>query len=335
MKTFFCALLALVLPMTVFGYVPHHGSCSGEITVEGEWIYFSPTSESTFYVVPTPRESESSNPNGERRANRLDDFYSGYRVAAAYDFCNRYVAVTWTSLKATHDDSDTNDFLFPTATPGAITDSITGNFASQSHRLTYYALDSVIGQTIICGNCFNLDFFYGVQYAHLFAKDFYFYDMHEKDFNIAPFIQGTERETFWGVGPEIGLSFVSPIWCGFALNGQSTTALLIGQPNTTSNFFNNELKGGNSNVQNTRAYRVVPFLDLRLGVEYDYCLNTPCFGNCFPRLDFTLSAGYEALVYFNALSRYRTLAVTQDGLSFDEYRNVAMHGPYISLALTF
>ncbi len=325
--------ILFTLPLsTVFGspYTPTQ-RCPGDFSVEAEWIYFSPNSESRYFAIENA--TLVAPVNGEREAVPFDNFHSGYRVAAAFTFCDnecdRYASVTWTSLKAHESRTLTRPTatLLPADVPPIV--GFTGfTSATGSHHFSYYAVDGVVGQKIICDCCVDVDLFAGVHYAHFLTR--------ENDVFGANAVTLVEHNDFWGVGPEFGINAVAPVWCGFSLLGNISTAFIAGKPRSTLDVGTTTI--ASYNVHNERRWRLVPYVDLRLGLNYDFCLpcGFDCLSNCFPSgFRGSIAVGYEALTYFNALG---SIVATDNVLlssTIDQYRNVTMHGPFIAVAFSF
>jgi hypothetical protein len=333
---FFLIALSLFIPLSIWAFTPNF-SCPREVTVEAEWIYFSPASETSYYAmtaaVTSPFLVES------REANRLDDFYSGYRVSAAYNFeCDNFAVVTWTDLRAQHNAKISVDApiaIFPILVPPSLigSDTIFGDFASDQIHFHYSALEVIFGQKLISFMGINLTGLGGIHYARLNSKENFFYSI--TDPSIATFL-GENRSTFWGIGPELGLTFDKRIGCGFYICATATSAFLIGHPldkSFTASLNDEGVSIAFSDITNQRPWRVVPYTDIRIGVNYT--LNS-FFSFCnLHCLSGNLEIGYEVPVYFNGLSNIRTDNNVQLGISFDDYRNVIMHGLFALLALSF
>ncbi len=315
--------------------------CPGDFSVEAEWIYFSPNSESKYFAIDNGFGVATSI-TGERKAVEFDTFHSGYRVAAAFTFCDnecdRYASVTWTSLKAheTRHLSDTavGRSIVPTDLPPSVIapDEAGFPFASGSHHFSYYALDGVVGQKILCDCCMDIDLFVGLHYAHFITKE---HDVFLTGAGISSAIL-REQNNFWGIGPELGINAVAPIWCGFSLVGNISSAFIAGRPSSSLDVAG--AVATRYDLHNDRKWRLVPYLDLRLGLNYDFCLpcNFDCLCSCFPSgFRGSIAAGYEALTYFNALGSIVSLNNDTPSATIDDYRNVTMHGPFVAVALSF
>lgn len=322
----------LLLCATARGaFIPAQGT-PGNISVEGEWIYFSPSSETKYFgVLADPTNGVI---NGQRIANRFDDFHSGYRLATSYSFCNcdRFISVTWTQLKATKSRTvDIDTGLFPTELPAMAFFFDTFSFANQLHKLSYCAIDAILGQKAICTCWFDCDFFVGIHYANLKTKDRYTY----LNFGGASFLLGNEKSNFWGIGPEIGFHTDMQLWHCLSLAASVSGSFLAGRPCSNISFMTNAPISTNIFATfNERAWRLVPYGDIRISAKYEFHL--PRIFSC-SGIGGTFEVGYETLAYFNALSNIKMTETISalNANSFDHYRNVTMYGPFVACTLSF
>jgi hypothetical protein len=79
MKKKIFLLFAFFWSSILQAFIPQYDS-PGKFSLDFEWVYFAPTSESSFYVLTTTLGSPFI--TEDRHANRLDHFYSGYRISA-------------------------------------------------------------------------------------------------------------------------------------------------------------------------------------------------------------------------------------------------------------
>jgi hypothetical protein len=159
--------------------------------------------------------------------------------------------------------------------------------------------------------------------------------------------QITTPSKFFGAGPEFGVDMAYKIVAGLHLTGDAMGSLLVGtqQNSTTYQSVAPSLQGlgvSSPNIQKTHVpdkIAVVPSLRGKLGLDY-------CFYFCETAM-IKIEAGYEAQVYFNALSSTNigsevvTPPVTPDitgvyARTFQqELSNFALAGPYFKLQIGF
>jgi len=324
MLKFLTSLILRIIPFAAFATAPLFAECA--FSLGAEWIYFSPNSESVYYaILSTPNGAGSFD---EVESNKLDQFYSGYRVFGSFGFCSDYTFYgRWSHLNATHmssitatgASSITNLFGVPaTLTPFS--------FAEAKTEFTYSAFEALFECPLLTCSCFDLFGAAGIQYVHLCT------DNHFSFGGATPLSQKLQSH-FWGIGPELGLEGVGSLGCGFSLFGNLMGAFLIGQPK--EKLLSNASGTPFSLKPRKESWRVVPYADIRLGASYLFCFRLPC---CENAMRLQLDAGYEALVYWQALrelspSNSSNPLATGELYTFD--RNTTMHGPFIALSFFY
>jgi len=320
--------------------------CGGAFFFDASWIYFSPVSETTYYAVQAHVNNTGPIVGryafGERFANKFTSFYSGWRLLGGYVFdecADSYVAFKYTQLKAHHSDSApfNSAGLLPTNIPKDVQTQRFYATGSASHKFAYYSFEGVFGLGALHCQCYDFDFFGGVHYANIRSHDCAQFT------NPGIVVFGTNDDTYWGVGPELGCTVDRDFACGFSFTGQITSAFLIGKPKSSLFAVSSDIPTKPLFVFNDSNWRVVPFADVRLGMKYDLDIRR-CFSslfNCGRSIQCALEFGYEALTYFNAISQIELITpgallfAAEGGFSFDYFRNITMHGPYLSLSLTY
>lgn len=340
MRKILLALTFMIQATQTWGYVPLR-SLHEPFLVGAEWIYFSPASESVSYAILASGSNPTITPlNQEIIENRLDDFYSGYRVFGAYALCeqNIFIAGRYTHLSAKH--SSSIEVPIPTAFPptetvtflllGPSFSNLFGDFASDIRTFSYTAADGIVGFPCLCCPNFFFYVFAGAHYAEITTKDSFVFRLPPAPgipFNELIF--GNLKNKFWGVGPLIGVRGEKCLGNCFSLQGTVSGSVVIGK--TTDQNINTviDFLGGTSDVSTISAkglYRGVPYGNVNVGANYSFFY--PC---CDHELGFILEVGYEAMVYYKALAELRDLGLFDD----TSYHNVTMHGPYLSLTVNF
>jgi hypothetical protein len=87
-------------------------------------------------------------------------------------------------------------------------------------------------------------------------------------------------------------------------------------------------------ISNQRLWRVVPYVVIRMSVDYNLCYFLRACHLSFLK-SANIKVGYESCTYLNGLSRIDQINSNQIGVSFDEYRNVSMHGFFTGIDLNF
>lgn len=334
MNKIIALLTILTLSLTSYAYVPSNSLSQG-VSIGAEWIYFSPTSESVAIGAVT---TFGNNTESIRNSiNQFDEFHSGYRLFASFDFCNckSFFAATWTDFKMTHSldlsISDNQEFGSYLLLENIFILEIFES-ASDHKDFHYSALDAIVGRDLLCNCCFDAKLFAGLHYARLNSVDRPQIVGERRDFFNPPpgsfIINGRVQSTFWGIGPEIGASIEGNIGCGFSFQGIATGAIIMGSSKNSISQ-----SGPESPVDfiwNT-GWRTVPYGDIRLQANYAFC----CPGFCWDLFKGVISVGYETLVYCNGLLSQGAESAGNNIFEFNIYRNVTMHGPFVSLALAF
>jgi hypothetical protein len=278
----------------------------GRFSLEGEWIYFRPSIDTS---ILSETRSIGAMLSTNKSVNIIPPFRSGWRIAANYlrynDLDN--FSVRWTDLRV-HEKKFHSGGNFLSLAGGAPLASV-----QDSLKLSYHALEGIYSYAFL--NCCNSNatFLAGFQYAWVSAK--------QNAILTTPLEIQTVKQNgrFWGIGPEIGLSFGIGLCDGFSIVGSGTSALLVSRLHesiTATNIFTI------NRLCITPLWRVVPAWDLRAGLRYDqgYCL-----------VSLYLEIGYEVLHYARSL---KLLDISSDISSF-AYSNFDMHGPYLSFGCDF
>lgn len=323
---------SLFLTSSLSAFLPSNGVENG-IGFGGEWIYFSPVSETVKYaelfipIIPFPTAAD----NVDYINNRLDDFYSGYRVYGSYSCCDFLLFGRWSRLKANHSSSITappGTLLF---NPFSTLATNFATFASDKKNFTYSSADGLVGIRLPSPCCWlEVTILGGAHYASIHSDD-------QTRFVItaapvpAPFtVTEDVKSHFWGVGPELGIVFESCFSCGLSLQCEVAGAFLIGKPRGNNHYDQNFALTTTTNHLDWPSYwRVVPYSNIRLGLDYSFAFPN-CLSNlCTNGLQGNLEIGYEGLAYYDALLDMRTVTDSRT------FHNTVLHGPFVSFALYF
>lgn len=319
--------LSLVTLFTGSVYA-HDIPAPGQFEVFGEFIYFMPTFDDNVFVIESP--APTTFPNGKRRNNDFK-FYPGFRVGAAYAFCegNRGLELFYTHLEAKHNKTIDGNFLWATqGTPDFV--SVFENYAgsaSSSLKATYQNVEAKFSQQTLryCGVTVAVQA--GLEYANLQHRENYEY------INLTVPNVGTiqRKSDVWGVGPQLGTSisyelFRSDCGCPSALSlfASASASLLGGQAKITDS----DILAGVSllDITEDSTWLVIPAFHAKMGINYDIS---------FSGLDTYIEVGYEFNTYLRGLSRARFVDDVADGLSFNHRSNFDLQGLYATLALRF
>lgn len=146
---------------------------------------------------------------------------------------------------------------------------------------------------------------------------------------------------FNGIGPNIGVHVNYDGIYGFGLLGEASLSALIGDIHAKTSYAATSvidtaegLHPNRQTIKDEHATQVIPGMDFKLGVDYKYALNQALL---------TVSAGYQAAIYINAISQYLpgTLVTPLEtgGIyvaTMDHtLSNYSVQGPFFNVAVKF
>jgi hypothetical protein len=215
------------------------------------------------------------------------EFESGFRLGAGVSLCEgQWVTGTFTYF-VTHRGSQIaapdpfvlhNFLVFPNTATSAV-DSLT---SQADYRIRLYMADLDYHCAFVNNDHLMLNWVAGVRYAHL-----------DQEVNNIFQITGTttidSRVNFDGIGPRIGLDGQCHLGCGFYGYTQGFFDLLLGQ--FRGNYVENNVFTGQVGQTSINANRVVPVLELELGVGWQS-----------PKGRFRVSGGYYVGSWFNVMT---------------------------------
>jgi len=203
-------------------------------------------------------------------------------------------------------------------------------------------VDLTAGQFIDVGCRLILHPNVGLRWASLERKIHSFYIAPGSTFSISTSntrdgsLETHEKSDFSGIGPLAGLDASYYIGMGFGAVAHVDSALLVGNIDVDSNAFETE----NTVITATQVFdnhtynaddiqRVVPVVDMKLGLDYTYVFNNAA------NSDLTLEAGWQFSNYFNAVDRLHVVVADLPDLRGTIVNRTtsdfAIQGPYVSL----
>lgn len=332
----------LFLSAGLQGYI---NSNPEDIGFFGEWIYFQPKFDNSYFVVDNNQLVPGEGTVGEETTRRKNfpQYQSGFRVGAYYGFnCGRTdLILRYTQLTEDYSRhlfspgvNGTGEAFFaavgdsyvlsliPGGTPPAAIPFATAN-ANASFK--YYSGEALISQQLIELSDVAINFHMGAHFASLSNHNHY-------DFaTVAGVHYLVEEKTwYWGVGPQFGLDLNYDLGCDFSIVGRAAGILLIGR---NQSFTESTAPSAPYSIKltNDNDWRFVPAQNYRLGLNY--FLNPRCW--C---VGFNIEAGYEFMAYFRAFDTIVNRSNPQNPhnlQSFDTFANVGMNGPYVNLVISF
>lgn len=302
--------------------------CPGQYGIQGEYLYLYPCLDDPFYAIDSIPVSTNLSGNG---IDNTFGFHSAFRLEGAYATCDCIdLRLRWTYLKGKEHDQVSGNDLFETYTDYTLSVPFDG-FADSVNRLTYDTVEALVGRQFSAG-C-NLSFLahVGVQYSYIHSTQSIDYFNDTDDFSNQRL-----SSRMWGVGPELAFSGAYAL-CNLgnclcqgnlSIVGRASASLLV------SEFKSKISIGGLSDgvdsptlVENNKNWRVVPNWNIRFGLNYATrafcCVNT------------ALEIGYEVASFANAIAITRLTDAETAGVSFTQYSDLGLHGPYAALSFSF
>lgn len=257
----------------------------------------------------------------------------GWKLDLMYNFegNGRDAQLTWTHYNH-HDSSSTTDLdgTFLLGTGFAI---LPPWEAAEGHtKADYDAVDLMFGQKMDFADKVMVRLSGGVRYVDLRNKDsgdYFLGDFIDGDGNTFVEEEIIYKSQFQGLGPRAAVNTKVQLGGGFSVVGSFGTSLLIGSQKASLNDHIDILIEdvlfieANANAKKTTSTRVVPELDMRLGVNYTYAFN--------PDTAFGVELGWEAVNYFNV--KDTSLVGYFDTVSGAEETDFGLQGPYLRLQL--
>ena len=306
-------------------------------------LYLQPTTSNLHYGAeadPLPA------PTPNWKIHDIDpDYHFGFEVGASTVIPGRNAKakVNWTHFYS-KDSATTvlpsSDMIGPFFEIGP--DASPYSKAKGHNVFRYDAVDVDYGLCINFGDYLHTNFFAGVEVSRIHQDRTSFYSNPDK--TIFRTIKAPSQ--FLGAGPQLGMDFAYGICNGLQLTGGGAASLLVGDMKNHTNYESVSpalipLGINPPNSQGTHGKhrtQLVPAFEVKLGVAYSFAL-----------CDFTvnLEAGYQALVYINALqsvdigSEVVTPPVTPDTVGVyartfqRNLSNFALAGPYVSVNIGF
>lgn len=218
---------------------------------------------------------------------------------------SRDIQLVYTHLD-TADSAHSPNFFF---------DGVTGH-----SRYDYNAGDVVVGQWIRIGDRVDLHPFAGLRYASI--------DMHDKfqygSSAVPAFSYAAVRYTneYRGIGPRLGIDAAAHVGSGVSVVSTVGASLLIGNlySKYTVEF---PVTGGLTDNRNGNIKQVVPEVDARLGLHYDYMVT--------PATALGAELGYQAVNYFDVSQKGFIDTVAPN--TTHSQNNFAYYGPYFRLQM--
>lgn len=296
----------------------------GKCAVTGEWLYLMPMVDSPYYYIDNTLNNPDV-PSGTRQAQDFD-FQSGFRIEAMFGPCLAPVntRLSWIHFVHSQNENSFAPFLHPTQGASLSPDQLLNGTASTQFSFHLNTVEALAGLKIAETNAWTLVCEWGVQYSRLNVKNDLFY----RDATLFSIFEMESR--YWGVGPELGFASEFCLCGGLSAVARASGSILVGQSN--GSYYSRRGPGLMADVQNENIWRFVPTVQMRAGLDYDFCICPKNASYCF---DITVSAGYEFLSYMRSIDSTIFANPSFSNQSFDVYQNCNFQGPYAAVSLKF
>lgn len=238
------------------------------------------------------------------------NFAPGFEIGLRYVFPNgaaEDINLNWTHLNTSKTSSTAADgvnfFLGPDYEIGP--SGIPIRNASGKATFNYDVINLDIGQYINFAQRLNLHFFGGLSTGFLREEVVATYTGNTTGTYAGPFSMRQDvTSSFTGIGPRAGIDANYSGTSGFGVMGEAAVSALIGSMASKTRYtgsaqqllvtFNQAVN--EQAIYDQHVYQVVPGIDAKLGINYKRIFNN--------HSTFTVTAGYQAAVYINAISQY-------------------------------
>lgn len=278
-------------------------------------------------------------------------FSAAFDLGARYVFpnaSNEDVRLDWTHLSTSNSAATSANnftvFLGPDYEIGP--SGVPIRNATATAKFNYDVVNLDVGQYLTFGQHADIRLFGGLSTGFLREEVVSDYSGTTGAPYAGPFNMNQDvTSNFTGVGPRIGLHADYNTNCGLGFLGEAAVSALIGSEHSITNYIGSgaQLQAlyhqtlNYQTIQDQNVYQVVPGLDAKLGVDYKHTFNNADL--------LTVSAGYQAAVYFNAISQYLPASlVSGTGLETGgiyvatmshTLSNYSVQGPFVNVAFKF
>lgn len=296
------------------------------LRVSFENLFMRPSRSNLDFVIVD--HNNDSDPQGS-----LSEVEPGYhwggRAALAYDFSSGTdVCAEFTWIKAEESES----FVQPSG--GRLwgtwlhPDSVIGwreaTSATASYDFEHYVADLGVGKWVDIGKYFSMRMEAGLRYAEI-----------EQDLNITYIdsvnnerVDITNENDFSGWGGRVGVGIDCRLGGGFSIFSSVGGSVLVGDADLS--FAEVDQTGIGTAIPvdiKDSATRVVPVIDLKAGIGYEYQFKNGC--------SVGVKAGYEFQNWFNMMTVHRFSDDVADQLSYTDTTDIGLDGFFIEGVITF
>lgn len=258
----------------------------------GQALYMKPV-----YGIGYGYSRNSRVSSTELRANEDKlDWDWGFKLEGSYHFnTGNDLTINWYHL-----NSKSNNTIVGTFDAYQSTENQTQWILEE--KVDWDAVNAEFGQHVDFGQSQDVRFHAGLQFARLKTTDS---EEYIANFGTINALSGNAdgSDSYNGLGPRIGADLTYHVTKGFSLYGNAATALLIG----TSKYHYNTTETGVTYIDSGSKTAVVPDLEGKLGVKYNYTLSQGNLG---------LDVGYMITKYFEPYGYFIQDTKRQNDVAF-------------------
>lgn len=305
-------------------------SLHGNWSVQGEWLYFTPSYDETYYVIVGSQEDGAGHlvPSG-RRMNNPIGYNSGFRLDGTCGFCQCVdFKVRWTHLYATSGQSVANNQLWPIEiipSQPNVSQPYAGQ-ASSHIGVMYQKGECLFDERAWCFCLGALSFREGIEWSYI-----RYHEVVNYIESAGPQEQRRLHAHTKGVGPQLGiLAVLEPSnvfhWHPQCLSYCLTTTGTLIAANAKSKVSVTNTASVRTKVTQQSFWRIVPEWVVRFGIQY-----AQEFRCCRPSLE----CGYELTTYVRGISKLLFTDGANPGVSHNQYSDFYVHGFFLGLHVDF
>ncbi|MCP5469386.1 MAG: hypothetical protein H7A36_02655 [Chlamydiales bacterium] len=302
-----------------------------------EWLYLTPSFDQSEFIVDGPPGIPTAAPFSitSERVGEKQKYYSAYRLEASYLFCNQINALTarYSNFSNTYKDKVDvaigNQMLGLTLSP--VLDTTAPGNVTFERDYQYYNIEGLytLYRSNFCS--FMPSFSTGVKFIHLHIKEnANYYDGGD---NLHQFVTPDMRA--WALGPFAAFDAVFCLTKCLDIIGRFQIGMLASESHSKLTVSGNNDIGQNQ-VPNTLVVKDSPKLWHSIQTTYSrigLSLDKECFlPLCCYAVNLDIEGGYEFLNERRIINRIYDF---NRGLSWDEWSDFTLNGPYLRLNLTY
>lgn len=247
------------------------------------------------------------------------DLMAAYRIPCT----GNDITALWTHLSNT---SDSGSESHPSFVLNQANQALATVTTDATAAFKYDAVDLDLGQRVNFGDYFLFRMFTGVRGADVKTSIKIVESATAPGFNLPTTVPNQNSE-FKGIGPQAGLEGRYCLGYGFGIDAGSTLSALVGRVDNDASIPINvtTTSSDTENISVDKRNRVVPALDMNLGLDYTFNFN-----NC-SRSSLAIQAGYKVIHYWGVNDSTFDNVTDSVQAGFNTSYNLSLDGPYIGI----